>query len=335
MFGDARKAINLEIDTESTNILLSTWISAQCLRQTGMTGSGGQTRWAFRLAQWQPNKEQIRQAFARIQSEEIQRLLKFMFLDDLKASLVGRLLIRNFVARATGQANAGIRIERDERGKPYFAGSENHKLDFNVSHQGGYAVLAGWSRGVARQSKGDDTDDKNIRLGIDVMRMEYAGGKSLQEFFRLMDRNFTAEEWRYIKSGKDRGDLIGRFMRVWCLKESYVKTLGVGITVDLRKIHFHICSPLADTTNELTVSTRVSLNGRTDTEDNWHFEETRLDDEHCVAVAVKGSSVEVRSEGFQFIDIEWLIENIDPLTNEAEIKEELCTQVLQKDKKTG
>lgn len=266
---------------------------------------------------------------ARIQSEEIERLIKFMFLDDLKASLVGRLLIRNFVARTTGHSNAKIRIERDERGKPYFVSPENHKLDFNVSHQGGYAVLAGWSH-----AKGDNIDE-NIRLGIDVMRMEYAGGKSLQEFFRLMDRNFTVEEWRYIKSGKDRGDLIGRFMRVWCLKESYVKTLGVGITVDLRKINFHVSSPLADTPNVLNVSTKVSLNGRTEAEDNWHFEETLLDDEHCVAVAVEGPSVEVCREGFQFIDIEWLIENIDPLTSEAEIKEELCTQVLQKDKKTG
>lgn len=258
--------------------------------------------------------------------------MRFMFLDDLKASLIGRLMIRNFVAEATGLTNSNIRIERDERGRPYFPG--DHKLDFNVSHQGGYAVLAGWWT----TSPSDDC----LRLGVDVMRMEYSGGKSVQEFFRLMDRNFTVAEWRYIKSGRDREDLIGRFMRVWCLKESYVKSIGVGITVDLRQIDFAVTTPLAAASNQLCRTTRVRLNGRAEPEDNWHFDETRLDEEHCVAVAIewpsKSASLLQRSreeeeEGFRPINIEWLIENTDPLRREEDISEDLCCQVLRKDVK--
>lgn len=283
-------------------------------------------RWAFRLAKWQPSKEQIRQAFARIQSEEIDRLMKFVFLDDLKASLVGRLMIRKFVTNATGLSNPEILIQRDERGKPFYVPrGQGHRLDFNVSHQGGFSVLAGF--------KGEG----NVRLGVDVMKMEYTGGKSVAEFFRLMDRNFTEEEWRFIKSGKDRKELISRFMRVWCLKESYVKTLGVGITVDLRKINFKISTSLVDTPNSLISSTKVALNGQSEVEQHWRFEETLLDYEHCVAVAVNQErpeeEEEVQGEGFRFIDFEWLIENVDPLRDEAEIGEELCTRVLAKDAK--
>lgn len=189
------------------------------------------------------------------------------------------------------------------------------------------------------QAKGDKaTATHRLRLGIDVMKMEYSGGKSVHEFFRLMDRNFTDQEWRYIRSGRDREDLVGRFMRVWCLKESYVKNIGVGITVDLRKIHFKVTSPLGEATTPTNVpnlSTKVRLNGRTQAEDNWNFEETRLDQEHCVAVAIvdDNESYTPCNEGFRFIDIEWLIENIDPLRREDEIEEDLCGQVLRKDVK--
>lgn len=295
--------------------------------------AGTHVRWAFRLAHWQAiNKDQIRKAFARIQPEEVERLMKFVFLDDLKASLVGRLMIRNFVVGATGTDNASFRIDRDERGKPYLPG--NRSLDFNVSHQGGFAVLAGWSA----TGDGQKSQDIPLRLGVDVMKMEYVGGKSVQEFFRLMERNFTSGEWRYIKSGTNPEDHIGRFMRVWCLKESYVKCIGVGITVDLRKIDFHISTPLAKGANTVNLTTRVQLNGQT--EDNWHFEETRLDDEHCVAVAINSpgsnssSALSIKEDGgFRFIDIEWLIENIDPLRREEDIDEDLCSQVLRKDVK--
>lgn len=294
-----------------------------------MTG-GTHIRWAFRLANWQPDKAQIRRSFARIQRDEIDRLMKFVFLDDLKASLVGRLLIRNFVSIATGEANSRISLGRDARGKPFYCSpTGKHKLDFNVSHQGGYAVLAGWW-----------TTDREAtavtRLGVDVMKMEYTGGKPIHEFFRLMDRNFTSEEWRYIKSTNISGEAIRRFMRVWCLKESYVKTLGVGITVDLRQINFIVKSELSVTPNEVTVSTGVALNGRTTAEDNWHFEETLLDEDHCVAVAIegpRGDEFKACSDGFRSIDIEWLLDNIDQLTNEADIGEELCAQVLQKEVK--
>ena len=275
-----------------------------------------EVRWAFRLSQWQcVTVEQIRRAFARIQPEEVDRLMKFMFLDDLKASLVGRLMIRNFVASAMQRKNASIHIARDERGKPYF---EN--LSFNVSHQGNFSVLAGSTRTTGR-------------LGVDVMKMEYTGGKSLQEFFRLMDRNFTDNEWKFIKGGRGHQDLIGRFMRVWCLKESYVKALGVGITVNLREIDLHIDSPI--TTKETIFSTKLRLLGREGPEEDWQFEETLLDAEHCVAVAVeKPGSTANTDKGFWLIEnIDWLLDNIDPLRKEEDVEEELCYQVLKKETK--
>lgn len=295
--------------------------------------SGTHVRWAVKLSEWQPvTKQQIRQAFARIQPEEIERLMKFVFLDDLKASLIGRLMIRNFVTTATGKNNAAIRIQRDARGKPYYLGEGGgvQQLDFNVSHQSGFTVLAGWWSTVPHCP---------LKLGVDVMKMEYLGGKSVQEYFRLMNRQFTTSEWKYINLGRGDADKIARFMRVWCLKESYVKNVGVGITVDLKAIDFQIKSPLEKTENKTKTTTTVKLNGNSEEETNWHFEETKLDDEHCVAVAIqtppagKGSAYSPFEDGFRFIDIHRLIENIEPMRKEEEIAEELCERVVKKEAK--
>jgi phosphopantetheinyl transferase len=51
---------------------------------------------------------------------------------------------------------------------------------FNVSHQGDLAVLAGATGCLPGHS-----------LGVDVMKFEYSGGKTLSEFFRIMTRNFS------------------------------------------------------------------------------------------------------------------------------------------------
>lgn len=68
-----------------------------------------------------------------------------------------------------------------------------------------------------------------------------------------------------------------------CLKESYVKALGVGIGFSLQRLSFHV----TDTQlykEKFTRSTLLYVDGCLLT--NWEFEETMLDDNHCVAVSM-------------------------------------------------
>ena len=67
-----------------------------------------------------------------------------------------------------------------------------------------------------------------------------------------------------------------------CLKESYVKAIGVGIGFSLQRIEFHIYSDLDR--KRYTTDTRVHIDGSV--QENWRFEETMLDDTHCVATAL-------------------------------------------------
>lgn len=272
-----------------------------------MSSNHEQIRWAFNLKSWRPSITELLRATSCIQREEKERLAKFVFRDDFNASLIGRLLMRKFVNETTDSDYASIVFGRDLKGKPYING--NASVDFNVSHQGSYSVLAGVA---GTQSK----------IGVDVMRIEYSGGKSLDEFFRIMTRNFSTSEWVEIKKPASEREKLSAFMRHWCLKESYVKNIGVGITVDLQKISFSTSDALE--VNQVVTTTCLDVNGLRQT--NWRFEESLLDEEHIVAVAVEDPQIQDIPK-FETISFEQLMENSSPL---LEQDEDYCQKILAK-----
>ncbi|XP_058456165.1 L-aminoadipate-semialdehyde dehydrogenase-phosphopantetheinyl transferase [Malaya genurostris] len=286
--------------------------------------NGGHVRWAFDLSGWRPTLTDLLLATSCIQPEEKQRLAKFVFRDDFNASIIGRLMMRRFVQLATGLQYDRIQFGRDVKGKPYLK-NEGFMVDFNVSHQGRYAVLAGML------TSGDESLELAAmpKIGVDVMKIEYAGGKPLTEFFRLMNRNFSDEEWRYIRSRNHESEQIEAFMRNWCLKESYVKNVGVGITVDLRNISFTIKSNILSRNNVICDST---LKVNDEFMRNWRFEESLIDENHCVAVALENvpPHVDLSQNCFEILDYSELMEgNIPLLANDVSY----CETVASKDYK--
>ncbi|KAJ8880360.1 hypothetical protein PR048_016829 [Dryococelus australis] len=258
-------------------------------------------RWVFNISTWQPTESQFLLASACIQEEEKVRIGKFVFRSDAKASLVGRLLMRKYVSSATGIPYSEVNFLRDEMGKPYVL---NPLVNFNVSHHGDYVVLAG--------------ELASNKVGVDVMKFEYKTGKELKEFFSTMSRQFTPQEWGHIRGpiGTPASKQVVMFYRYWCLKESYLKAVGTGISVDLNRVAMMIQE------QDLRVGTIVP-NTQVCFDDkllpSWHFEETLLDEDHCVAVAVSKSSDEDDvghgwvSQTFQSLDINQLMEGSSPL----------------------
>jgi 4'-phosphopantetheinyl transferase len=292
-----------------------------------MSVVNGHARWAFDFISWKPTLADLKIAVSLIQPEEKQRLAKFMFQEDFKASLSGRLLMRHFVRQSMSIDNNQFRLSRDSREKPYLmeidgATNWNDKvIDFNVSHQGSFACLAGYG------SKKSD-ENATIRLGVDVMKIEYTGGKSLAEFFRLMTRNFTQDEWKHIKSFNSNVGKLEAFMRNWCLKESYVKNIGTGISVDLSKLNFAISTPDLKP-NEVISDTKLEVNQQQ--LENFFFEESLIGTEHCVAVSIQNKPSDYQPLSFELIQFEELIKNTTPLT---EADENYCVEVLKKDSKS-
>ena len=68
-----------------------------------------------------------------------------------------------------------------------------------------------------------------------------------------------------------------------CLKESYVKAIGVGIGFSLQRLDF--CPQSDPELNHVLSDTKVCVDDVL--QKNWRFEETMLDDTHSVAVALQ------------------------------------------------
>ncbi|XP_063221102.1 L-aminoadipate-semialdehyde dehydrogenase-phosphopantetheinyl transferase-like [Bacillus rossius redtenbacheri] len=252
-------------------------------------------RWAFNAKTWQPTESQFLLASACIQEEEKARIGKFVFRNDVKASLVGRLLMRKYVSSTSGIPYSEVKFLRDEKGKPY---ALNSKVNFNVSHHGDYAVLAG--------------EVATNRVGVDVMKLEYKTGRELEEFFSIMSLQFTSQEWGRIRGPVDTPAYkqVVMFNRHWCLKESYLKAVGLGISVDLNRV----CMMIGDQDlclGAVVKDTQVCFDGQH--LKSWCFEETLLDEEHCVAVAVDKDSDESYIGTFQIFDFDHLMNGSSPL----------------------
>ncbi|KFV98686.1 L-aminoadipate-semialdehyde dehydrogenase-phosphopantetheinyl transferase, partial [Fulmarus glacialis] len=169
----------------------------------------------------------------------------------------GRLLIRKLIAEKLCIPWNEIHLQRTSKGKPFLANNVfgiYSNYNFNVSHQGDYAVLAA---------------EPELQVGIDIMKTNLPGSSSIPNFFRIMKRQFTETEWGVIKSMSNEWMQLDMFHRHWALKESFLKAVGVGIGFNLQRIEFHV-SPLQLEIGKVYKETKMLLDG--DKEEEWMFE---------------------------------------------------------------
>ncbi len=170
----------------------------------------------------------------------------------------------------------------------------------------------------------------NVRVGVDVMKLEYSGGKDLTEFFRLMKRQFSLKEWENIKGPSDDEGKLKLFMRHWTLKESYVKAVGVGLNLDLHRIEFETKSSIEF--GKITVDTVGRVDGVL--LENWTFEEQLLDKEHVVAIAREKPGPHCPPpDTFTFMKFEELITELEFLHEEHD--ETFLSEYFEKPEKPG
>lgn len=239
-------------------------------------GSGpirGSVRWAFNTKTWEPTEQEWLLASRCITLEDKERIQKFVFKTDAKASMAGSLMMRRLAHLATGEPYDKIRIVRDKYGRPTIE-NQNVVVDFNVSHQGSYTVLAG-------------EVDNDFVVGVDVMSLQRRTGHELSEFFRLMNKTCSLDEWNTILAPSSEDKRSSLFFRHWSLKESYLKGLGVGVRTDMRHISFKL-NTLALSINAATTDTVLEIDRIR--EKAWVFHEWLLDPQHCVSVALSSRS---------------------------------------------
>ncbi len=102
-------------------------------------------------------------------------------------------------------------IEKNSFGKPYL---KNNPLFFNISHCHGLAVC-----GI-----------HNDEIGIDAENIRSFSPK-------IPGRIFTPSEMEFLNNSSCKNEA---FFRLWTLKESYIKNIGIGLSFPLKNIEFDI-----------------------------------------------------------------------------------------------
>ncbi len=138
------------------------------------------------------------------------KITAFYRMADVQRSLFGELLLRRVLCEKLKIRNMDLRIDFEEKGKPFI---QNYPLHFNLSHSGVWVVVAFSGQPV----------------GIDVEQIK----KNRLEVAR---RFFTEEEFQNLMNtpGPERS---AYFYTLWTLKESYLKAIGRGLTLSLNSFN--------------------------------------------------------------------------------------------------
>ena len=167
------------------------------------------------------NKEDILLAkMSLLSSDEKEKVERYKYNKDRVRSLLGRLMLICFADRYTDESfpevnflyddeafikenAADITLAYDEIGKGRTVNRDN--LFFNISHSKDYVVLA--------------LSDREV--GVDIQEI-----KPLKA--DIPKRYFHAKDIEYIDAKEECR--LERFTEVWCIKESYSKLTGRGIS---------------------------------------------------------------------------------------------------------
>ena len=132
-----------------------------------------------------------------------EKIDKYRFDEDKRLSLGAEALFIKALDEF-GIDYKSINLDYGKNKKPYIKGNE---LYFNLSHSGNMAVCA----------------VSESEIGVDIEQIKSAD-------FKIAKRIFTESETAFV------GDSNEQFIRLWTLKESYMKYLGKGLSLSPKDI---------------------------------------------------------------------------------------------------
>lgn len=129
-----------------------------------------------------------------------------------KFHLLGRLLLYQALKKDFNLNIKEIEIKKNKYGKPYLS---NHKLYFSISYSNDWVICC----------------ISKYQVGIDIEKIQDID----KELLKYISKKSTLWIDRHSQS-----QLNNYFFSDWCLKESFVKYLGMGLSYDIKKLNFEI-----------------------------------------------------------------------------------------------
>ena len=167
--------------------------------------------------------EQVFQSLYQTVSKKRQdKIDRLKFPKDKRLSLAAEVLLKKALAQ---NGIHEYEIETAENGKPYLKGEES--VYFNLSHSEERVMCV--------------ISDREV--GCDVEQVRETDYKVAKHFF-------TTKEYEQIErcgEGEENGmsaateaEKMDRFFRLWTLKESFMKAVGLGMKLSLKDFYFMI-----------------------------------------------------------------------------------------------
>ncbi len=209
--------------------------------------------------------------------DELYRLLSPQE-QDRATSFAKRRLAVSFVAARTGLRAwlaqfleclpKEIEFEYGPKGKPSLVGVGQNRLEFNLTHSGGLALLA-----IAKDP-----------VGIDLERH-----RQLRSAEGMAGRWYSASERERIQSQAEP-DQLAEFFHIWALKESILKLVGSGVGESLPTLE----TP-ADPTGGTTAPPETNVMGMTKC---W-AQRIEVADAHSAALAMERRPTKIEWVGLE------------------------------------
>jgi 4'-phosphopantetheinyl transferase len=135
-----------------------------------------------------------------------------------RRNLLGNLLVRNVISNKMRIKCHAIDIVRDKYGKPFHCNAPSNmpRVNFNVSHSGQWIVCA----------------FSDCPVGVDVQRIRPIDCD-------IARRIYSKEEYQKLQS-KSREEKLSYFYELWTFKESYIKAVGMGLSIPLNSFTVEI-----------------------------------------------------------------------------------------------
>ena len=136
--------------------------------------------------------------------------------------MAGRASLRDVLGRTLGIAPAAVEIRRGVRGRPELA-DRGARIDFNVSHTRGVALLA-----IARDVP------PATRIGVDIEHAEREVGVD------MLQKKFLTPDERELIAPLSPDSRRRRFLHYWTCKEAMSKATGDGIIAPFGRLEVEL-----------------------------------------------------------------------------------------------
>ncbi len=164
----------------------------------------------------------VRELLPLLDAEERVRAARFAFEPHHDEFVAVRGWLRRLLGSYLGRDPAALRFRYGPQGKPRLA-EHVPALSFNVSHSHGKALLA---------------FGPGVEIGVDVEAI-----REPPDLWELARSCFSSSEFDAF-SAADHRLRTELFYRLWTAKEAYIKGLGGGLSVPLRKFTIDVRDPV-------------------------------------------------------------------------------------------